>query len=62
MAIAVVVVWVPGVNNFFQAAPPVGVSLIPNLVFGVVLLLLTEAVKYARRTHPTSKALAYITW
>jgi hypothetical protein len=51
LAIMVIVIWVPGCNDFFQASPPPAIGLVPNLVFCLVLLAVTEFAKYSRRVH-----------
>ena len=52
IAIGVTVVFMPGVQTFFGSANPPAVGLVPNLFFGLALLVISEYLKHKRKTNP----------
>lgn len=49
LTLMVIIVWVPGVRDFFQSKPPPAVALVPCLFFGLYAWIVTEVIKYYRR-------------
>jgi hypothetical protein len=60
LAILIIIVWVPGVQDFFGTNAPPAISLVPNLFFFVILLTLSEVIKVVRKKNP--RALQWISW
>lgn len=60
LTLMVIIIWVPNVAAFFEAAPPPPLSLIPQLVFGALLVAYSEVVKLMRAKDPNS--VKWVSW
>lgn len=60
--VACILVFVPGVNSLFSAAPPPGLCWIPWFVFGLWVLGYTEWTKSCARRDPEGWVAKHLTW
>jgi magnesium-transporting ATPase (P-type) len=60
LAIMVIVIWTPGVSNFFQADPFPAAAIVPNIFFLVWVATITEIMKFRVRHDPT--ACQWLAW